>query len=66
MIASSIYSIQIILFSLLCAMTQAAPAHLEVREASGQLSNKTQQFYCTSVLLKNLAKFMVQVRTLTM
>ena len=65
MIASSRYSIQIIL-SLLCVMTQTAPIHLEVREASTQLSDKTQKFYCTSVLLKNLAKFMVQVNPLTM
>ena len=63
MIASCICYIAIVL-SLLCGMTQTAPVHLEVREASVQLSDKTQQFYCTSVLLKNLAKFMVQVNTL--
>ena len=64
MIASFRYSIPIAL-SLLCVITQTANIHLEVREASTQLSDKTQQFYCTSVLLKNLAKFMVKVSALT-
>ena len=65
MIASCRCYIAIALF-LLCGMTQTAPVHLEVREVSGQLSDKTQQFYCTSVLQKNLAKFMVQVNKLAM
>ena len=65
MIASCRYFIAIVL-SLLCVITQNAPVHLEIREASTALSDKTQQFYCTSVVLKNLAKFMVHVSTLTM
>lgn len=65
MIASCRHFILIFLLFLLCVMAQNAPIHLEEREASGPLRHKTQQFYCTSVLLKNLAKFMVQVSMLT-
>ena len=33
-------------------------------QGSTELSTKTQQFYCTSHQIKNLAKFMVHVRRL--
>ena len=50
--------------SLFCVMTQNAPVDPVESKELPPLTVKTQQFYCTSVLLKNLVKFMVQVTTL--
>ena len=65
MIATCRYFIIMLLLFLLCAMAQNAPVGLQKRETSTRLSSETQRFYCTSVLLKNLVKFMVQVRKWT-
>ena len=63
MIAKCRHFIAILELFFLCAITQTAPVNLEKREISTSLSDETQNFYCTSHLLKNLVKFMVQVNT---
>ena len=53
----------IVILPLLCVTTHNAPVSLQEHKVLAKLSDKTQEFYCTSVQLKNLAKFMVQVNT---
>lgn len=54
----------LLILPLMFATPKSAPVQSGQQKSQmslAELSTKTQQFYCTSVLVKNLAKFMVHV-----